>query len=66
MIKRIVWFTVTRLAIAIAGYINLDRNIPYELWCEACSDYGKWKRCENCIYAIGGEKKNNFRPKVNP
>jgi hypothetical protein len=59
--KRLIWIVVTRLAIACAGYMNLDRNHPAGMLCEDCSDYGKWKRCDNCVYQGAGEKKNNWR-----
>lgn len=61
--KRLIWWAVTRLAIFCAGYMNWDINCPDGLNCEDCSDYGKWKRCGNCIYQGAGQKRNNWARK---
>jgi hypothetical protein len=65
MVKRLIWSMVTRLAIACCGYINKEKNWPAGRWCEDCRDYGpgKWKHCENCIYSVGGVKKDNWKAK---
>lgn len=61
--KLLIWKIVSKLAIACCEYMNWDRNQPKGRGCEDCSDYGKWKRCGNCVYALGGVHRDNWEAK---
>lgn len=63
-VDTMVWWLAGWALIAVTGYLNLDKNIPEDKRCEACLDYGKWKRCENCVWSLRGIKHNNFQAGV--